>query len=58
MSAFCKKKVQGIKAGGFNAEKEDRFKSIKASLKAAEGQLYPLDKCFFFVSSKPVTSYE
>lgn len=35
----------GIKSGGFNAEsKEDRNKSIRCSLKAVDGFLYPLDK--------------
>jgi len=55
ISAFAKKKVQGIKSGGFNAEsKEDRNKSIRCSLKAVDGFLYPLDKVFFFLSNKPV----
>lgn len=31
-----------------------RFKSIRCSLKANEGFLYPLDKNFFFVSNKPL----
>ena len=55
LSAFTKRKVSGIKSGGFNAEvKDDRAKSIRCSLKAAEGFLYPLDKAFFFLSNKPV----
>jgi len=56
VSAFTKKKVQGLKAGGFNdkPDKDERHKSLKCSLKAQDGQLYPLDKCFFFVSTKPM----
>lgn len=55
LSAFSKKKVMGIKSGGFNAEsKDDRTKSIRCSLKAAEGFLYPLDKAFYFLSNKPL----
>ena len=47
--------VQGIKSGGFNADsKDDRTKSIRCSLRAAEGFLYPLDKAFYFLSNKPV----
>jgi len=54
ISAFTKRKVQGIKAGGFNAtSSEDRSKSMRCSLKAAEGHLFPLDKAFFFISNKP-----
>lgn len=53
-SAFTRKKVSTIKVGGFNAEKDDKFKSIRCSMKAVDGQLYPLDKCFFFIASKPV----
>ena len=54
ISAFTKRKVQGIKAGGFNADSgEDRSKSMRCSLKAAEGHLFPLDKAFFFISNKP-----
>ena len=45
LSAFTKKKVQGIKQGGFNGDsKDDRTKSIRCSLKATEGFLFPLDK--------------
>jgi len=55
IAAFAKKKVSGIKAGGFNGDsKDDRAKSIRCSLKAAEGFLYPLNKEFFFLSNKPV----
>ena len=55
LAAFTKRKVMGIKAGGFNAEsKDDRTKSIRCSLKAAEGFLFPLDKAFYFLSNKPV----
>ena len=55
VSAFAKRKVQGIKSGGFNADsKEDRNKSIRCSLKAVDGFLFPLDKAFFFISNKPV----
>jgi len=53
-SAFTKKKVQGPKADGFNASKDDKHKSIRCSMKAVDGQLYPLDKCFFFLSTKPL----
>lgn len=53
-AVFARKKVTGIKVGGFNAEKDDKFKSIRCSMKAVEGQLYPLDKCFMFIASKPV----
>eukprot|EP00316_Scyphosphaera_apsteinii_P020188 CAMPEP_0119308936 /NCGR_PEP_ID=MMETSP1333-20130426/12961_1 /TAXON_ID=418940 /ORGANISM="Scyphosphaera apsteinii, Strain RCC1455" /LENGTH=671 /DNA_ID=CAMNT_0007312817 /DNA_START=30 /DNA_END=2045 /DNA_ORIENTATION=+ len=54
ISAFTKRKVQTIKAGGFNADKDDNRKSIRCSMKAVDGLLYPLDKCFFFIASKPV----
>lgn len=55
ISAFTKRKVIGIKAGGFNGDsREDRSKSIRCSLRAAEGFLYPLDKAFFFIANKPV----
>ena len=55
ISAFTKKKVVGIKSGGFNADKpEDRMKSIRCSLKALDGFLFPLDKAFYFLSNKPV----
>ena len=55
LSAFTKRKVQGIKSGGFNASSaDDRAKSIRCSLKAAEGFLFPLDKGFYFLSNKPV----
>ena len=54
-SAFTKKKVQQIKASGFNGSSfDDKSKSIRCSMKAIEGFLYPLDKCFFFISNKPV----
>ena len=43
ISAFARKRVSTIKTGGFNAEKDDKFKSIRCSMKAVEGQLYPLD---------------
>ena len=55
VSAFAKKKVQGLKSGGFNSEKDDKHKSLRCSLKAVDGHLYPLDKCFFFISTKPVS---
>ena len=55
LAAFTKKKVSGIKAGGFNGDNADgRSKSIRCSLKAAEGFLYPLSKEFFFMSNKPL----
>jgi structure-specific recognition protein 1 len=54
MCAFTKRKVIRPKVSGFNGEKEDKFKSIRCSLKANEGFLYPLDKCFFFIANKPV----
>ena len=54
MCAFTKKKVVRPKASGFNGEKEDKFKSIRCSLKANDGYLYPLDKCFFFIANKPL----
>jgi len=54
-SAFTKKKVQQIKASGFNGSSfDDKTKSIRCSMKAIEGFLYPLDKCFFFIANKPV----
>ena len=54
-SAFTKKKVQQIKASGFNGTSfDDKTKSIRCSMKAIEGFLYPLDKCFFFIANKPV----
>eukprot|EP00967_Tisochrysis_lutea_P155339 scaffold310684_cov28-Tisochrysis_lutea.AAC.2 len=54
MCAFTKRKVIRPKVTGFNGEKEDKFKSIRCSLKANDGYLYPLDKCFFFIANKPV----
>jgi len=55
ISAFAKKKVSSIKSGGFNADQtDDRHKSIRCSLKAVDGFLYPLDKAFFFLANKPV----
>lgn len=54
MCAFTKRKVIRPKATGFNGEKEDKFKSIRCSLKANDGYLYPLDKSFFFIANKPV----
>ena len=55
ISAFTKRKVVGIKSGGFNAEsRDDRNKSIRCSLKAQDGFLFPLDKAFYFLSNKPV----
>ena len=55
LSAFAKKKVSSIKSGGFNADQsDDRHKSIRCSLKAIDGFLYPLDKAFFFLANKPV----
>ena len=54
-SAFTKKKVQQIKASGFNgASEDDKAKSIRCSMKANDGFLYPLEKGFFFIGSKPV----
>jgi len=55
LAAFCKRKVVVIKSGGFNADRgDDRSKSIRCSLKAVDGFLYPLDKVFYFLSNKPV----
>ena len=55
LSAFTKKKVSIIKSGGFNADASaDRSKSIRCSLKAVDGFLFPLDKVFYFLSNKPV----
>jgi structure-specific recognition protein 1 len=55
LCAFTKRKVSGIRSGGFNADSGDeRSKSIRCSLRAAEGFLYPLDKAFYFLSNKPV----
>ena len=54
VSAFTGRKVVGIKSGGFNADShDDRTKSIRCSLKALDGFLYPLDKAFYFLSNKP-----
>jgi len=53
-SAFTGKKVQTIKKGsGFNAAGDDKSKSIRCSMKANDGFLYPLEKAFFFISTKP-----
>ena len=47
--------MQQIKASGFNGSSfDDKSKSIRCSMKAIEGFLYPLDKCFFFIANKPV----
>jgi structure-specific recognition protein 1 len=54
MCAFTKRKVVRPKVTGFRGEQEDKFKSIRCSLKANDGYLYPLDKCFFFICNKPV----
>ena len=53
-SAFTGKKVQTIKKGsGFNAAGDDKSKSIRCSMKANDGFLFPLEKAFFFISNKP-----
>ena len=53
-SAFTGKKVQAIKKGsGFNAAGDDKSKSIRCSMKANDGFLFPLEKAFFFISNKP-----
>ena len=54
ISAFTGKKVQTIKKGsGFNAAGDDKSKSIRCSMKANDGFLFPLEKAFFFISTKP-----
>ena len=56
-SAFTKRKVIALKKDGFNGgskAEDDRATSIRCSVKANEGQLYPLDKCFFFIANKPM----
>ena len=57
ISAFTKKKVVTLKKDGFNGgskAEDDRTTSIRCSVKANEGHLYPLDKAFFFVANKPM----
>ena len=54
ISAFTGKKVQTIKKGsGFNAAGDDKSRSIRCSMKANDGFLFPLEKAFFFISNKP-----
>jgi len=36
-----------------NFESVDKLKAVRTSLKANDGYLYPMDKCFFFVPSPP-----
>jgi len=57
ISAFTKRKVVTLKKDGFNGgskAEDDRSTSIRCSVKANEGHLYPLDKAFFFISNKPM----
>ncbi|KAL3924152.1 MAG: hypothetical protein SGPRY_003999, partial [Prymnesium sp.] len=56
-SAFTKKKVATLRKDGFNGgskAEDDRATSVRCSVKANEGHLYPLDKVFFFISNKPL----
>lgn len=56
-SAFTNRKVVTLKKDGFNGgskAEDDRSTSIRCSVKANEGHLYPLDKCFLFIANKPM----